>query len=95
MCSTENEILINKCVTELRRTTRTTLAKLKNDTVAYFNNQVNSHWILCSRKYEVSDQACKFLSVTLHQTNYYVKTVLGVLDTSYCSTQEYALYESR
>lgn len=63
--------------------------------MAYFNNQVNSHGILCSRKYEVSDQACKVLSVALHQTDYYVKIVLGALDTSYCSTQEYALHESR
>ena len=60
--------------------------------MACFDRQVNSHAIINSRKYEVPDQACKRLSVSLHQTKYHVKTSLGVSDTLYGSTPDYLHY---
>ena len=54
-----------------------------------------SHALLSSRKYEVRNQACKLLSATLHQTNYYVNIAVGVSDSSYCSILTYPLYGTR
>ena len=41
------------------------------------------------------DQAYKILLATLHQTNYHVKKLLGVLDISYYSYPDYSLYGTR
>ena len=93
MCSVENVVLINECIIEISRMTCTSLTKLQNDEVAWFDRQVNLHAILNSRKYEVPDRACKRLLPTLHQTKYHVKTVLCVSETLYSSTPEYPHYE--
>ena len=92
MCIAEKVVLTNEYVTEISRMACTTLAKLSNDPVVCFDNQVNFHAMLNIIKYEVQDQVYKLLSVTLHQTNYYIKTVLDITDISYYVTPEYPLY---
>ena len=72
--------------------TCTSLTKLQNDEVAWFDRQVNLNAILNSRKYEVPDRACKRLLPILHQTKYHVKTALCISEASYNSTLEYSHY---
>ena len=92
MCSAENVALIDEFVIEISRMICIPLAKLQNDTVECFDRQVNSHVMLNSRGYEVSGQAYTILSATLHQTQYHIKTALGVSETSYGSTTDYPHY---
>lgn len=92
MRTAETVALIDECVAVIIRISYITLAKVKNDAVAYFDYQVNSHAVISSKKCEVLDQACKLSWATRHQTNYYVKIVLCVSGTSYCSTPYYPLY---
>ena len=92
MISADNLALIDEYVNQISKMTCAILAKLQNNAAECFDRQVNSHVILNSRKYEIPDQACKLPSETLRQTNHHVKTALGVLDTSYCITQDYPFY---
>ena len=91
-CSTDNVTLIDEFVNEVHRLTFQNLFKLQHDTKACFDQIINSHAMLNSRKFEGPDKISQMYSTTLHNIEYRVQTVLDTSTNHYKHSELYHIH---
>ena len=75
---------MEELITDVHRIACWNMAKLQNDTTAWYDCMISNLTSLVSRSYHIPDNACKIQATALKGMKYKMITSLGISD-DYCS----------
>ena len=92
--SVDTIALLDKIITEIFRLWYRSLAKLQNDTAAYFDRMIRNIINLCSHHHHVPDSVCLLLDNVLRNIQYKILTSHGTFKKKYSHSTDPPLHGS-